>query len=1690
MAHKPQYTKAFTALLAFALVASGCTKKRDAALSDQEALQTFAISDFGTVSENSGFKANMKASVRSQALVGSQNSKATEEKGLVAVDADDSSIPSRLRFMFNDLEVSGTEKDNFKIVFGIDSKFVTAYKLASIDSLSKFEKQLAVSPSEVQLSIELQKASGQAAKKQIAEKMAQAQKARSLSLTNRAAVNVLVPLFKYDILAKGVLERTKNELRESTSTLTMRETEFSQATHIRLNTSSDSRKDIGSAEQKKELDQLFTAESLDNKVSTAAELQARYNFNMKFVADDSKVMTKLDAEDMKVYELTTLSALSDDERRLLKTGSANGEILTCDASVSQDKNCVLRLVAKVPVTYKNILLNLADNKDNTTNSLELRKVTKAQSQGLVEIARDQRAERARPTGIIDPLNTLKISDLQGEFYYRRTFEDASNMMVVGKTGTSGDLAVVKFEFERDRVVVRNQKALIQFVGQGPKDKEELMSMPVKYFKLEKVDADGVALQVPKLIDAKKEDAEYVELDWTKNTVPVANSPLAFFEAGQCWQAESSSQVTDPDNRLSADGILNFSIAGSYTVRPECANQAKTNGAYFSLNAQFNYNVVERLSFKKRTHADIDDMQFAPNISPDAQNAMNFAIFTLADAVNKPDVRAGRENSEVYHPVIHDFRNGKVLNYWVGGLADAPADRRALIEEAAAEVVAEWNEAFHKAFKGTELDRAGDFIVLNKEDDATRGHLGDLDRNYLWFMDKEAENGLLGVAQPAPNPYSGTIMANNVIVYSGNSEREVRGMMASYKDSREYEKMLEEAKTEALADLQKQIAAQKAGEAGQGSAATGNAATDKAAEMTRHYGSFISKLALSARPAVNTRMTSKYAGAVEAKKAGNPKAKGRQVKARTLVSDTKVAANKDFAKRVLEQALSGEFKNDPLMLEAIVSREMARQDGLSENIKALLEKKAEMTAMSAKFDKASKLRGGCFMYSRAYYNDRFVETDFNTLFKKEIKATLLHEVGHALGLVHNFKASFDRDNFAFEGENTKRNYTSIMDYIAAPEMEYAGPGTYDVHALRAIYTGRVELSKAAQDMAAKSNGVLQISKDGAQAKVMNGKFIGLSDVKTLLGFPYWSNMQKQLVNQSGLLRHYGQCHDGLVGIEPACTPYDSGVSATDIVKNTIQDYNRLYINGYHAADRLNFGWSQKVSMVSRAIGEFQTIRGFLDDYFRMVIYENALNQAEQNDFAEAARLGYDFFHEVIRIPNTNLPFGNSKEEIKQRLIAYPYTAQIPVMKKNADGTESQAVDSKGNPVFEQKADVKVLEARRVYDYAPAPSEDRFDTLGIGFDKQFAVRFLLNANPRAMTDDSQTGWISYNEFEQYFLGVDNAAQSLNMMTLLEIMSGSLTSGFFDAGHNFVQVAEAPVTINRNLLDAATLGSLADTNQYRATGLDTFAEFFKVGTLKGGKGLNDRFTATRYGQSSTSSTAVKFFAADNASGANVLISMAARKAALVDNKQVIGQGLIGLLNMDMQIQAKAGELVAKDEKLKGKSLPEIIASNEDLKALSAKADAAQAELVKALTAINVNGLLVSDAEVKQNPNLSLDGQVKMARVMMAQSLSYLTQAKKYLEQVPLDQLQGLLQQLGELKAQNDQLAQLDLIALSQEVLMQATSNMQINLKDRGPVPASAVLSIMMTRGALTSSHQNLMYSIEDLARYTSILNPEYVY
>ena len=80
-----------------------------------------------------------------------------------------------------------------------------------------------------------------------------------------------------------------------------------------------------------------------------------------------------------------------------------------------------------------------------------------------------------------------------------------------------------------------------------------------------------------------------------------------------------------------------------------------------------------------------------------------------------------------------------------------------------------------------------------------------------------------------------------------------------------------------------------------------------------------------------------------------------------------------------------------------------------------------------------------------------------------RSTLVHELGHNLGLRHNFMGSVDKAYFYTEeeakalGMDTVPAYSSIMDYAASEFDELPIYGKYDIAALRFGYNRQIEAS---------------------------------------------------------------------------------------------------------------------------------------------------------------------------------------------------------------------------------------------------------------------------------------------------------------------------------------------------------------------------------------------------------------------------------------------------------------------------------------------------------------------------------------------------------------------------------------------------------------------------------------------------------
>lgn len=1501
---------------ALALLSSACTKSRDAEIKDADMnAELFESSGID------GLEFNLATEGSAVAEAASSKVNVLDEKPSVKIAS--SSAPERLANVFKGLTIKADVGQTMKVRLALRLK---SGEGSAVHVLKIVEDEKTLSQLDKQMVFTI----GKDKKK-------------------------VIPLFKLGVSAYGQLCREKNENGDETSNLKLCSSSPEQATHVQLSLIKNQRMPHVPSETMK---QIFLADGLEGKVTTLADLKSKLDVSLD-PADGSKVMTSVYAAtgskmEILVYRILKKSEITDE--KLLKKLDSNvrlGEIAYCpknileQLSAEEQKDCVIVLSHIVNGTAVKAEVKTTDASFEETIAVEFKNDEATDNTKLIKVEAKSAVVTVSVNDVawLNPYNTIRVEDLRNkEFLLRRTFEDGASSIQVFGPGASGELDIVKFEMEEKRLVVRRATTVNGTDGKDSIDREELMSIPVRYLGIDP-NAEGIT---GKLIDVNKDTAKYILLNWTNNNVPSINSPLAYFQDGQCFREATSQEITDLDNRIK-DGVLNFSISGSYAFVPECMSWYGLNDYWYGGGMQGTFNIKERVSFKLHDQA-LDKK--ALELPFRAQNLMNFGVFTAGKM--KPDAagNVGQIGTEEAHPVIHDFSGGKTMTYHLGGL---PADgwMREQLIEGTKEVIQEWNAGLHLAFKGTELERSGDYILLAIDgvDGVTPGRLGDLDRNYIWNFEKNLDSGLLGMSQAGPNPRSGRIEQNNVLMYSGNllsnigyvrdtarAQKEYHDLkakiLAKAKAGEEEEPAVEDNSTPAvdpnapdgglIIENGRRIKALDAKARGQ---------LNAAAKQLIEKVNLMSKAEMPMTPKVAKASTAKEIKSSAKQLMASLKSSIAKQKQNVGMSDARKNAASNqlteqaYLQRIFRKAIEMNSTRDELELNALSAAEIlkAYKGRLSADQRNLLAAQSRRLALMAEFNKNFRKGPNCAiiagvttMSGAAIDEDILDEAKTAQVFKSWYKSTLLHEVGHSLGLTHNFMGSTDKANFKFKSEEKDekmdRNYSSIMDYIPDHYMKYHGPGLYDVRALRAAYTGLVEVHPALAKFA--QGDKLVIPQTGVeialQTKASNEQFqleVKIEDLrKALLGKKSLWELDASAMARLPL-KSYNYCTDVHVGGDPACNRWDLGTDNKEIAQFYINEYRDLYPVLNAKGTRLNirsFG-----SYIGKVFYEFFGIRPMMDETFYQAI--QGAPQEAWLPSAMGAIEGMKLFAEVVATPTAALPFSS--------------TDRFSIH-------EIEVTDEEGKPVVgadgKPKMEKILVEAKSNTDLAVPGMPDQIDTRGYEYDKAVALMMLTErsfGNPRY---ESISLRISFAEFEKYLLGAEPAG-SITLQTLKGVLADNQTAITSTPAGRFVMLpGNYQPDVTEIIRYYATISAGISLDADSLEDKYNFAALFRTGSSQ--KSLpGDRFAVTKLDTPMNSATSLKLWSLDNASISGELVRTTAQKRALIEKSDVI---VAAVNKMFLAVKAQ------------------------DQKAM----ETARAEGVKALTEINKNGLLINAEEAAQ--------------------------------------------------------------------------------------------------------------------------------
>ncbi len=305
-------------------------------------------------------------------------------------------------------------------------------------------------------------------------------------------------------------------------------------------------------------------------------------------------------------------------------------------------------------------------------------------------------------------------------------------------------------------------------------------------------------------------------------------------------------------------------------------------------------------------------------------------------------------------------------------------------------------------------------------------------------------------------------------------------------------------------------------------------------------------------------------------------------------------------------------------------------------------------------------------------------------------TLVHEIGHNLGLRHNFSGSNDKDNFytkeelAEKGIEREMKYSSIMDYSFSSANELSIMGKYDVAALRFAYAEKLE------------------ALDGSLVSIHAEE---IDPVK---------------------LKSFEFCTDESVSLNANCNRFDEGTNYTEIITNMIQGYERDYLSRNFKRNRFNFSSSTgDVDYAFRMKGTLGTMR-LVFELYELIVKDNAAvieanpDIWETNEFLkdirEATIISGNFLINIIRTPDVHCLVGLKETGAPVTIVPLRRFSTNDSTCNFAEGNLPDAYFMMGQA---GKSFNHIRDRRN-----PQTFVDEIDVRGIWIDKMLAIETLLS------------------------------------------------------------------------------------------------------------------------------------------------------------------------------------------------------------------------------------------------------------------------------------------------------------------------------------------------------------------------------
>ncbi len=349
-------------------------------------------------------------------------------------------------------------------------------------------------------------------------------------------------------------------------------------------------------------------------------------------------------------------------------------------------------------------------------------------------------------------------------------------------------------------------------------------------------------------------------------------------------------------------------------------------------------------------------------------------------------------------------------------------------------------------------------------------------------------------------------------------------------------------------------------------------------------------------------------------------------------------------------------------------------------------------------------------------------------------TLVHELGHNLGLRHNFNGSEDKMNYysaeerASLGIERDITYSSVMDYAYSSLNQLSVMGKYDIAALRFGYNREIEL---------KDGKIHQLTKTLEEHK-QESLAIRRKDPKI-----------KEEATFFGQLKEFQYCTDEHAAVNAGCNRFDEGSSLTAMAEHYIKSYKKYYEKRNRRNNRLNFTGGNDASYYSSIKNTFEGLRLFFESYDRIKGAYPSLTDADWEsmeflkDLKSATKMAADFYVDILKTPSVHCAVMNLKTDELEAI--------LPIEDLSSDAISCFDEDSMG---FDKTKYAVFGEIGKHINHARGPylrgdikaDPSQLDIRGIWIDKVLAMKYLTMRELGSSTfDDYRSNFLDYSEFQ---------------------------------------------------------------------------------------------------------------------------------------------------------------------------------------------------------------------------------------------------------------------------------------------------------------------------------------------------------